>query len=33
MKIAIYAFTGVTMFHLSVPQMVFDEVSRLGLAD
>nr|WP_201471065.1 helix-turn-helix domain-containing protein [Microbacterium hydrocarbonoxydans] len=33
MKVAIYAFPGVTMFHLSVPQMVFDEVSRLGLAD
>lgn len=33
MKIAIYAFTGVTMFHLSVPQMVFDEVARLGLDD
>lgn len=33
MKIAIYAFEGVTMFHLSVPQMVFDEVARQGLAD
>ena len=33
MRIAIYAFHGVTMFHLSVPQMVFDEVTRLGLAD
>lgn len=33
MKIAIHAFTGVTMFHLSVPQMVFDEVARLGLAE
>lgn len=33
MKIAIYAFDGVTMFHLSVPQMVFDEVSRQGLAE
>ncbi|WP_166789239.1 MULTISPECIES: GlxA family transcriptional regulator [unclassified Cryobacterium] len=32
MKIAIYAFDGVPMFHLSVPQMVFDEVSRQGLA-
>ncbi|MCI2957657.1 helix-turn-helix domain-containing protein [Agromyces atrinae] len=32
MKIAIYAFDGVTMFHLAVPQMVFDEVRRLGLA-
>ncbi|WXF92742.1 hypothetical protein WDV91_09310 [Curtobacterium flaccumfaciens pv. flaccumfaciens] len=33
MRIAIYAFDGITMFHLSVPQMVFDEVTRLGLAD
>jgi transcriptional regulator GlxA family with amidase domain len=33
MKVAIYAFSGVTMFHLSVPQMVFDEVSRLGIAE
>ena len=33
MRIAIYAFPGVTMFHLAVPQMVFDEVRRLGLAD
>ncbi|GAA1812534.1 GlxA family transcriptional regulator [Agromyces neolithicus] len=33
MKIAIYAFDGVTMFHLSVPQMVFDEVARQGLGD
>jgi transcriptional regulator GlxA family with amidase domain len=32
MRIAIYAFDGITMFHLSVPQMVFDEVSRQGLA-
>jgi transcriptional regulator GlxA family with amidase domain len=31
-KIAIYAFDGVTMFHLGVPQMVFNEVERLGLA-
>jgi len=31
-KIAVYAFDGVTMFHLGVPQMVFDEVGRLGLA-
>lgn len=30
MRIAIYAFDGITMFHLSVPQMVFDEVTRLG---
>ncbi|WP_433928796.1 GlxA family transcriptional regulator [Curtobacterium flaccumfaciens] len=33
MRIAIYAFDGITMFHLSVPQMVFDEVTRLGLAE
>ena len=33
MKIAIYAFDGVTMFHLSVPQMVFDEVRRQRLGD
>lgn len=31
-RIAIYAFNGITMFHLSVPQMVFDEVTRQGLA-
>ena len=33
MKIAIYAFDGVTMFHLSTPQLVFDEVTRRGLAE
>ena len=27
-----YAFDGATMFHLAVPQMVFDEVARQGLA-
>ncbi|WP_239166671.1 GlxA family transcriptional regulator [Actinoplanes italicus] len=32
-SIAVYAFDGITMFHLSVPQLVFDEVTRLGLAD
>ncbi|MDI6104201.1 helix-turn-helix domain-containing protein [Actinoplanes sp. NEAU-A12] len=32
-RIAVYAFDGVTMFHLSVPQMVFDEVARQGLGD
>jgi predicted amidohydrolase len=32
-KIAVHAVDGVTMFHLSVPQMVFDEVARLGLGD
>jgi len=31
-KIAVYAFDGVTMFHLAVPQMVFGEVTRQGLA-
>ena len=33
MHIAVYAFDGITMFHLSIPQMVFDTVSRLGLAN
>lgn len=33
MRIGIFAFDGITMFHLSVPQMVFDEVSRLGIAE
>ncbi|WP_182977091.1 GlxA family transcriptional regulator [Arthrobacter cheniae] len=33
MHIAVYAFDGVTMFHLAVPQMVFDEVSRQGLGE
>lgn len=32
MRIGIYAVEGTTLFHLSVPQMVFDEVSRQGLA-
>jgi len=32
MRIGVYAFDGVTMFHLSVPQMVFDEVRRQRLA-
>ncbi|MBB3662837.1 transcriptional regulator GlxA family with amidase domain [Prauserella sediminis] len=32
MRVGIHAFDGVTMFHLSVPQMVFDEVTRQGLA-
>lgn len=32
LQIAVYAFDGVTMFHLAVPQLVFDEVRRLGLA-
>lgn len=32
MRIAIYAFDDVTMFHLAAPLMVFGEVERLGLA-
>lgn len=32
MRIAIYAFDDVTMFHLAAPLMVFGEVGRLGLA-
>ena len=32
-RIAIHAFEGVTMFHLAVPQLVFGEVTRLGLAE
>lgn len=31
-KIAVYAFDDITMFHLSVPHMVFDEVTRQNLA-
>jgi transcriptional regulator GlxA family with amidase domain len=31
LRIAVYAFDGITMFHLSVPQLVFDEVTRQGL--
>ncbi|CAI3794212.1 GlxA family transcriptional regulator [Pseudarthrobacter sp. MM222] len=33
MRIAVYAVDDVTMFHLAVPQMVFDEVTRQGLAE
>ena len=33
MHIAVYAFDGITMFHLSIPQMVFRTVEQLGLAD
>ena len=33
MHIAVYAFDGITMFHLSIPQMVFGTVRQLGLAD
>lgn len=31
LRVAVYAFDGVTMFHLAVPQLVFDEVARQGL--
>ncbi|GAA1446244.1 GlxA family transcriptional regulator [Nocardiopsis tropica] len=33
MRIAVYAFDDVTMFHLSTPTLVFDEVARQGFAD
>ncbi|GAA3338698.1 helix-turn-helix domain-containing protein [Amorphoplanes nipponensis] len=33
LRIAVYAFDGVTMFHLSAPHLVFDEVTRQGLGD
>ena len=32
MQIAVHAFEGMTMFHLSAPLLVFGEVDRLGLA-
>ncbi|MGU3501720.1 GlxA family transcriptional regulator [Mycobacterium sp. C31M] len=32
MRIAVYAFDGITMFHLAAPLMVFGELDRLGLA-
>lgn len=32
MKIAVYAFDGITLFHLAAPLVVFGEVTRLGLA-
>lgn len=32
MKIALYAFDDITMFHLAAPLMVFGEVARLGVA-
>ncbi|MDJ0004301.1 MULTISPECIES: GlxA family transcriptional regulator [Nocardiaceae] len=32
MRIALYVFDGITMFHLAAPLMVFGEVNRLGLA-
>lgn len=31
-RIAVHAFDGMTMFHLSAPLLVFGEVGRLGLA-
>jgi len=31
-RIAVYAFDGMTMFHLATPLLVFGEVRRLGLA-
>lgn len=33
MKIGIHAFSGMTMFHLATPLLVFGEVARLGLAE
>ena len=33
MHIAVYAFDGITMFHLSIPQIVFRTVQQMGLAD
>jgi transcriptional regulator GlxA family with amidase domain len=32
MKIAIHAFTGISLFHLAVPTTVFSEVGRQGLS-
>ena len=32
MKIAVYAFDGITMFHLAAPLIVFETASSLGLA-
>lgn len=32
MKIAVHAFDGITMFHLSAPLMVFDTAANLGVA-
>jgi len=32
MRIAVHAFDGITMFHLSAPLLVFGELGRLGLA-
>ncbi|MDN7120384.1 helix-turn-helix domain-containing protein [Nocardioides sp. ChNu-153] len=33
MRIAVHAFAGMTLFHLSSPLLVFGEVTRLGLAE
>jgi transcriptional regulator GlxA family with amidase domain len=33
MRIAVYAFDGITMFHLAAPLLVFGEVGRQGLSD
>jgi transcriptional regulator GlxA family with amidase domain len=33
MRIAVYALDGMTMFHLSVPSVVFDEVRDQGIAE
>ncbi|WP_459642463.1 GlxA family transcriptional regulator [Kineococcus sp. NUM-3379] len=33
MRIAVYAFDDITMFHLAAPLMVFGELGRLGLAE
>ena len=32
MRIAVYAFDGITMFHLAAPLLVFGEVGRQALA-
>lgn len=32
MKIAVYAFDGITVFHLAAPLIVFETASSLGLA-
>jgi hypothetical protein len=32
MRIVVYAFDGITMFHLAAPLLVFGEVGRQGLA-
>ena len=32
MRIAVYAFDGIAMFHLAAPLIVFGEIGRLDLA-